>query len=377
MKESLKLKISLCVVLFINFLFLTKYAYRFTDLYLILAIGITLVQYVAIKKSSFLFSVFQKINISPFFFISSFLLVLVLIAFKIPLDSLNIDRWSVTDSFWKNYFNNLYAYEAKSFAGNYPGPMPFYFLLMLPFYWINEYSYVTAIGAILLFYIFKMQKSNSLDLFKYSLVVASSFIITYEIIARSNIFFNGVLIVLSLLLLFQKKWHLKNLIFKGTLVGLSLSTRNVFVIPIALGFMYLFFVEKQKIYKLFIIGIVAVLTFITTFIPFIYNHFDKFLNINPFIIQSSFLMPKALSFFCIIFSMGFIFCVKNKFDVYFYSGISLFLTIISYYIFVFTKRDFVSTFFESYADITYFILCVPFFIYYLISIGANSNKLSN
>jgi hypothetical protein len=367
MSEDNKSRLSLFFVIFINFLFISKYAYRYTDLFWLLAFSVTTVQYLLIIKSNIILHYFEKIKLKSIYLIFSFLLFFIFIAYKIPLDTLKIDRWSVIDSFWNNYFNGLYVYEAKSFDNNYPGPMPFYFLLMLPFYFINEYSFITSIGVLILFYIFKFLKISKINLFNYSLIICSSFFIIYEILSRSNIFFNGVLVVFSLLVLFIKKLNLKYVIVKGVLIGLCLSTRNVFVIPFALGLLFLLIQEKQNFVKLFSIGLISIFTFCMTFVPFIYNYFDKFLVINPFIIQSSFLMPTEISFTCILLSLSCIYLIKNKLDVFFFTGLSLFVTILVYHLYIYSIRGFHATFFESHADITYFILCIPFFIFYYIS----------
>lgn len=367
MSKVNKSKLSLFFIFFINFLFISKYAYRYTDLFWLLAISVTTVQYFLIVKRKIIFSYFEKIKLKPIYLLCSFLILFIFIAYKIPLDTLKIDRWSVIDSFWNNYFNDLYVYEAKSFDNNYPGPMPFYFLLMLPFYLINEYSFITAIGILILFSIFYHQKKNELSLFNFTLTTCSSFFIIYEILGRSNIFFNSVLVIFSLLVLFYKNFNSKYIVIKGVLIGLCLSTRNVYVIPFALGLLFLLFKEKQNFVKLFSIGLISIFTFCITFIPFIYNYFDKFLVINPFIIQSSFLMPSELSLACILLSLGCIYLIKNKLDVFFFTGLSLFVTILVYYIYIYSIRGFHATFFESHADITYFILCIPFFIYYYIS----------
>jgi hypothetical protein len=62
----------------------------------------------------------------------------------------------------------------------------------------------------------------------------------------------------------------------------------------------------------------------------------------------------CLSFFC-----------KKESDIYFYSGLNLFLTILFYFGFISFNYSFDIAFYESMADISYFILCLPFFIYHL------------
>ncbi|MDK2773252.1 MAG: hypothetical protein KYX68_13675, partial [Flavobacterium sp.] len=158
-------------------------------------------------------------------------IISLIVANKIPLENLKIDRWSVTSSFWDNYFKDLYVYNAKSFDGNNPGPMPFYFIIMLPFYFLKEYSYITVIAIFLLYS--KIRKSKERELF--TILVISSVYIYYEIIARSNIFFNSTLILISLFYFFNKN---KSIVLNGIIFGLLLSTRNVFVIVYGITFLF-------------------------------------------------------------------------------------------------------------------------------------------
>lgn len=139
---SNKINISLFILLFINFIFSVKYLSRYTSYYLIISLFIVLIQVLIVKKIDFIFNLLKKAKIKPIYLLIFSSIILLLIASKVPIESLKVDRWSVITSFWDNYFSNQYVYFAKSFDGNYPGPMPFYFVLFLPFYFLNEYSYI-------------------------------------------------------------------------------------------------------------------------------------------------------------------------------------------------------------------------------------------
>ena len=163
-------------------------------------------------------------------------------------------------------------------------------------------------------------------------------------------------------------YHFKKhkIFISGILIGLALSTRNVLAIPIIIAFMYELKHKHITFKQLSIIGIIALFVFTLTFLPFTINHIEEFKTVNPFIIQSSALMPFELTllFIFLAFITGYL--CKSEFDVYFYSALILFLTIIGYYIYLLTFNDFHNTFFNSIADISYFILCLPFALYYTI-----------
>jgi hypothetical protein len=106
-------------------------------------------------------------------------------------------------------------------------------------------------------------------------------------------------------------------VVNGIIIVLLLSTRNVFVIPYIVAFLYLLRSGQLNFAQVFKIGIVATLTFVLTFLPFVYNHMADFMVMNPFVIQSSFLMPLGWSLGCIALSLLGYFVVKNPPDVNF------------------------------------------------------------
>jgi hypothetical protein len=283
----------------------------------------------------------------------------------VPKESLNVDRWSVISSFWHNYFNNEYVYFAKSFGNNYPGPMPFYFILALPFYLIGELG-LFSFSGIVLFVLF----TKKLEMpFNYSsisfLLIATSLFFNWEIFSRSNLFINGCLILISIVCFFEKykKELSSNLIF-GIIFGLLISTRNVFVIPYIIAFLFALRTKKIDLQNTFYIGITAIVAFGATFLPFVWSHFEDFKLMNPFIVQT-FLMPSKYIFLFILIAVILSFFCKKETDIYFYSGLTLFLTILFYFGYTIFNYGFNSSFYENIADISYFILCMPFVIYHL------------
>lgn len=353
-----KKKVSLGVVLFVNFIFSLKYLNRFTSYFIPIALLIFFLQWILYKNRLVVIDWCKRININLFFVLLMISIIFLLGASRVPMESLNIDRWSVTTSFWDNYFNDLYVYKAKSVDGNYPGPMPFYFLIGLPFYLIEEYSFITVLGGVLLYFMLKYKVNRD----SYVLIICTSLFFLYEVLTRSNIFFFSVLTVYGVSFFLNNN---TNDFAKGSVIGLLLSTRNVYVIVFGILFLYVLKSKKYTFGRLLKIGLIALVVFALTFVAFVYNFIDEFFEKNPFIIQSSFLMPSYLSFACILVSLLFVFGVKEEVDVYFASGLALFFTILVYFVYKVIVLGFEATFWESRADITYFILCIPFMLYYL------------
>lgn len=360
-----KKNISLLLFFFINFLFGIKYLSRISEFYIPITFLIILFYIFVLKKFNFINTLLDKTRLTIKMLLTLYIISSLVLFYLIPKETLNVDRWSVITSFWDNYFSDKYVYFAKSFDGNYPGPMPFYFILALPFYWIGELGLYSLLGIVLFVYLTKLTNKNK----EYSkivfLLIATSLFYIWEISTRSNIFSNGTIVLISIYF-FLKRYTktVKNNILFGIAFGLVLLTRNVYAIPLIITIMFSIKTKKLDFYNLIQLGLYSLVTFIFTFIPFIWNHFEDFKVMNPFIIQSSFLMPFEYTIVFITASFLSFFVVKNEFDVYFYSGIILFCTILFYFAYTISITSFTTTFFKSAADISYFILCLPFILFH-------------
>jgi len=363
-----KTNISFLLFLIVNFLFAVKYTERITPFYLVISIGI-ITFYCSIWKYRMKLNSFQsKLNIVNFSVVLLFFLGSVFVFSKVPQESLMVDRWSVISSFWDNYFSDEYVYLATSHRGNYPGPMPFYYILALPFYLLGELGYFSLLGIIVFLSLLKFDKISVSNQTIAVILLCSSIFFLWEVISRSNVFLNGSLVLFSIIFLLKSidKKTSYFVVCNGILIGLMLSTRNVFVIPYIITFLYILKYKTISIKEVFYIGIITILTFVSTFIPFIYNHIEEFKIMNPFIIQSDYLMPQYLTVICVIVSSLFVFLVKSKEDVYFYSGIALFMTISIYFVYHLIHSGFTESFFNSRVDISYFILSMPFLMCYFL-----------
>lgn len=356
-----KYNLSFFIFLLINFLFGIKYLSRITKYYIPISLIIVIVYFVFFKSKKYLLKYQSHLQILNYFLILSYILFFMFIFNKISQQSLNVDRWSVISSFWDNYFSNNYVYFAKSHMGNPPGPMPLYFILALPFYLIGELGYFSLLGIVIFYILLRSTKTNIVEQSNSILLILCSLFYLWEVTCRSNLFLNSTLILFVLVYYFKNK----NLLFSAILIGLSLSTRNVLVIPFIISFIYELKNKSINIKQLTIMGVISLLTFGLTFLPFVFNHLEDFKLVNPFIIQSSALMPFELTLIFIGLAFGFGLLCKNELDIYFYSGLLLFLTIVGYYIYHFSISGFYNSFFNSVADISYFILCLPFAIFYI------------
>jgi hypothetical protein len=173
--------------------------------------------------------------------------------------------------------------------------------------------------------------------------------------------------------------EIKSVILAAFFGGLLLSTRNVFALTFVLAVGYYMKSKRVNIKMAFIALSVMGLTFVFTFLPFVYGFWSEFLVINPFIIQSAVLVPFrftlaffALAFYCIHF-------LKTEQDIVFYSAVVLFITICGYALYVMYgygyEFGFEAGFYGSAIDLSYFIFCLPFALYTLVDNSENIEKL--
>jgi len=370
--KSLKINVSIVILLFINFIFFYKYSSRYTEFSIHISTILLIFQLFIFKFSNKII-ISNKLKNIICYGLFSFIVSLVIISyFAIPIESLNVDRWSVISSFLTELYNGDYPYYAKSHMGNYPGPMPIYYLIASPFHLVGELSILSCLGYCILT-AFLIKKVNVTENIKFLLFyMFTSVYLIWEITTRSNLFTFTILVLLVLdeFINLNNKNTLK---FYGLalLTGLMLSTRSVYILPYIIFFLSSLINKEITFKKLFLFLSIALIAFISTFIPFMYFFYSDFLTMNPFIIQSSFLVPKFYTLIFILISILLAFLVKNKTDKFFYSGLSLFIAILIYAIYHLFNYGYEVSYINSKIDISYFIFCIPFLIKYLMD---NYNK---
>lgn len=376
--KNLKINVSILILVLINFIFCYKYSSRHTAFAIHISIVLLIFQFLFFKFSNKIIISNKQKNIICYGLFSFIVGLVVLSYFAIPIESLNVDRWSVISSFLTEFYNGDYPYYAKSHRDNYPGPMPIYFLIASPFHLLGELSILSCLGFCILT-IFLIKKVNVTSNIKFLLFyMFTSLYLIWEITTRSNLFTFTILVLLVLneFIHFDNKKILK---FYGLalLTGLMLSTRSVYILPYIIFFLSSLINNEITFKKLFLFLLIALIAFISTFIPFIYFFYSDFFIMNPFIIQSSFLVPKFYTLIFIVISILFAFLVKTKTDKFFYSGLSLFIAILIYAIYHLFNYGYEESYINSKIDISYFIFCIPFLIKYLMENNDKDEKITN
>lgn len=352
--------LAIAPVLFINFLFVWKYGSRATDW----AAGIAVLLVVG-QVGWILLS--DKIKVSDKWInrtviaVGVFLIAFgALAAWAIPMENLNVDRWSVISSFWEAAGEGEYPYFSTSHMGNPPGPMPVYFVIAWPFHALGALDTLAATGYLLiLFWLYRSPAKTKLLV----PLLFSCVFMYWEIAVRSNIVTYTVLVAMALEYFRRqgdKAWG-NNLILQAIVIGLLLSTRSVFALAYVVYFLASLKLKEMPFGRMVAFGSVALAAFLLTFLPFVLLWPDSFGEMNPFLVQSSFLLPAWFipGFFGLAAASALL--IKRSEDVPLAAGWVLFLCILLYAIFHVLTSGFEEAFFGSKVDLSYFLLAVPFF----------------
>ena len=314
--KKFKLILAYSIILFINLLFGVKYLSRFSEYGVLLAFLILGIQIISIIFFNKRIPFKGKIKYIFILFLIFLFGVAIISHYYVSTQSLNVDRASVINSFLSKLFSGNYPYFAKSQVGNYPGPMPVYFLIALPFQLTGELNILSTLGYFIFFLMLIMQPVKP----KFSVVIlfVTSLFIYWEIATRSNIFTNSliILLVINFFLRINKNDLNKRFFSSALLTGFFLSTRSIFILVYIITFFSSYLRKEMKFKSLVKYSLMAMAIFIFTFVPLILFFKNDFFIMNPFIIQSAFLIPKGYILIFILISFVFSFYVKNDIDTY-------------------------------------------------------------
>ncbi|NEN22022.1 hypothetical protein G3O08_00700 [Cryomorpha ignava] len=366
--KSLKGNIAVSILVFINFIFLYKYVSRYTEFGIYISLLILVAQVGVYRfRNSITISIKSK-QIICFAVLIGIISLVLISHFAIPVESLNVDRATVISSFLTELFQGDYPYFARSHMGNFPGPMPVYFLIAAPFYLLGELSILSALGYLVFVLLIRKKINSAQNLnFIFFYFLTSAYLI-WEIATRSNVFsFTTLLLFVLMAFLNLERSQTTRFYILAILTGILLSTRSVYILAYFIFFISSLTNREITFKRLFLFLSIAVLAFGASFLPFIIFFKDEFAMMNPFIIQSSFLVPTFYTAIFMLISIVLAFFVKNKIDKLFYSGLSLFIAIFIYSVYHIVNFGYEKSYMNSNVDISYFIFCMPFLIMYLLN----------
>ena len=368
--DRLQTSIAWVVYFFINVIFCIKYNpfEIIHPLYLIVCYPLIVI---GIYKATNYFHIRRK---NLFFLIVAFAILLFVLFLWHHIDrwSVKVDRWSAL-AFWSESLKNgRFPYGAPTHLGGYASPFPVWQLFHFPFYLLGDTAY-GQLFCLSVFFIFLYLWRTKIDIGGIIILLALSPGFWWEIAVRSDLLCNMLLVFVFLTAQFYySAFGDKHKILTGAIAGFFLCTRLFVGIPLFLYFFpkFIKYTAKEKIG----FTITAVACFIIPFLPFLFgersilNHPEynpMVLQIgqgnNPHNVQINFLLFSAVS----IIMLATAFFWKRMKDLYFLSGLFLFVFVLSVGIRVGLEDGWYSAVFDPRFDKSYFNVCLPFFLFYI------------
>lgn len=364
--------ITIVLISLINFLFSFKYISRTND-FMVTISGILILSIIPVifllvyndkqkipEKIMLIFSSRYLV-----WYLISILTIFSIVFFTIyPQNLLNLDRYEMINLFWDNLFSKKCPYCPRNEGTNIPGPFPFYFVIAFPFYLINEIGFLSLAGVIAFILLTRLSKNRSLlDSNLIILILLSSPAVIYEILGRSTIFLNSVLILY--LLLFVQKIKLENMkiiIVTGLFTGLILSTRSFASLFILLIFVYKYkmsFINRKTV----ITGLFAIMALAMTFIPVIALCKDDFISYNPVTVQFT-LVPVSYAVVVCIAALAGVLFVKRFSTFCWFTGLVCILLFVGH-MYYWNKSGLIDAIVNNSIDVAYVSMAIPFLLYSL------------
>ena len=348
---------SAAFLLFIGALFVFKYSVRYGSVFvlspvLFITAGILLL-FIINKKSQTYDTTFTTKQLFP---VLGFLfLVTVSMAF-IP-QSTRVGRFPAMLEWLSNFQQGIFPYGTKTN----PSGFPVLFFLASPFYLIGDAGYLEVFGLFLFMMLLlksvKTKKEYYLKMFLL-LFLPTTF---YELIVRSELFTNTVLII-SLFFLAEQKLHEqeRNISFfiLALMFGFFLSTRLIAFLWFA---MFLLFFFRNNLKNGVIFLAIALSVFLLSLLPFYLWNAETFINKGPFAVQTIYL-PKWIFFVFPFFVLYAGWMIADFQELLFTSGVLTILLVSISMMVTIGDVGISEAIFNSRFDISYYALSVPFFI---------------
>ena len=360
-----KINVLLLIYLFINSLFIIKYTPNF-EIFILIIYNFLIFN---------LLCFYDKINLNEriyaflfFMFIIVFFLFTIYLNYSVDGNTLNVDRWSALENGAKALINGDYPYNFLSHMQHKSSNLPMLMILVLPFYLIfGSVGYLQSLCFLLFaFLIYKMFKSYKERLLILLLIVLSPSYV-YEVYTKSDMMSNFIILLLGMYLILRnlEQKSAKKIMILGLFSSMLFLTRISSVIPLLLVLFYPFISFSLKDKLIFIISS------LTTSIIILYigfhnaDNFSEIVKNNPFTVQAT-RQPLYITLSFVILSVLLSFRIKVKSQYYSFSGLLLFMMIFIFFIISLLNYGIKNVIANSYFDISYFNMCMPFVI---VSIG--------
>ena len=352
------------IYIFCNSLFVYKYISRIT-IYpsIVLALYIVCIcLFIALIYGTIDFNVSTKLwNIiyPGIIIVSAVCLTAVMLRFD-P-STIRVGRYPAIQDWLSRLLQGEFPYSSETK----PSGFPFLFALVFPFYLLGDSGlfqiFAFVIFSVLLYIRHNKDSFNSLCSI---LLLLASPMFLYEIVVRSELFSNMVIVMLflSVFTYFKRKINLFSLVIFGIAGGFLLSTRGVVLLIYLIFFGYYFKNQKHVQTVTFTFSMAA--GFLITLIPFMVWDKFYFLNNGPFAVQMSYITPWML-ILAVAVSILCASIIESEKTLYFAAACTLFGVVLVSFLLMINNTGWHGALIDSDFDISYFAFALPFLLFSL------------
>lgn len=281
----------------INTLFVYKYAARITSqswaISLLYLVMLGLMVWILYRKTESRLSPATE-NLIYFFTIVLLAVALSLVMSHFEPQKIRVGRYPALQDWISRLFDSEFPYDSHTR----PSGFPFLFVMAMPFYLLGDLGFL-QIFSFLIFggLVYLRYPEQPMNRFRCIFLLISAPVFLYEVMVRSELFSNMVVVMLYLAVLEMvgRKMSLFASILLGLAGGLLLSTRGIVLLIYVLVLGYLLR-KKVVTHGLFFLSIFA--GFVVSLLPFLIWDWRQFMDSGPLSKQLSFL-PIWLLALCI------------------------------------------------------------------------------
>ena len=268
----------------INALFVYKYTSRITPqawaaslLYIIIVSFLIVLLF---KKYEFRASLKTQnlIYFSMVIFLSA---LLTLLMFQFDPQEIRVGRYPALYDWITRLINSEYPYASDTT----PSGFPFLFVMAMPFYLLGDLGFFQIFSFLAFAVLVHLRYGEkSTNRFRCILFLVAAPIFLYEIVVRSELFSNMVIVMIYLVALeaYGRRAGSKTLFLLGIIGGLLLSTRGI-VLLIYIPVLGYFFRRKIINHSLFFLSMFV--GFFLSLLPFLIWDWTYFFKFGPFAVQ--------------------------------------------------------------------------------------------
>jgi len=270
-----------------------------------------------------------------------------------------IGRLPALEDWLSRFLNGKFPYNSPHTPSSYPAM----FLIAYPFYISGNTGLLEFIGIILFFIILFIQNDTPRGMIIKIIILVTGITTYYEIVTRSELFFNMMLVAAAVYLcekyLDAGKINF-NFIWIAVVTGLALSTRSTAALLFVIYFIYRF---RYNLRNLVLFGIISLIVFAALLLPFRLWDPESFNTNGPFAVQTYLSnLPLILIFIFFISAIYAGWVISDIHEFFFAGGIILFFAAAVSFISAVSETGFYDTLINDGYDIAYFIFCVPLLI---------------